>query len=136
MAELGGAVGYDDMALRASIGLPAEPASAAQARRFIRDFCDAAGLSDETCAKASLLVSELVTNAVIHGRTRATLTAERPGGCLRVAVVDANPQLPESPAATLEAESGRGIRIVAALADRWGVDGEADGKTVWFELEL
>ena len=127
---------YDDLDLRASLGLPADPASARRARSFIRDFCTAADLGDEVCQKAALLVSELVTNAVIHGRTRATLTAERPGGCLRVSVHDDNPDLPNPKSPTFEAESGRGIKIVATVADRWGADHEPFGKAVWFELDL
>jgi hypothetical protein len=54
-----------------------------------------------------------------------------------VSVQDANPQLPAEPAdAAPHAESGRGMRIVATLADRWGVENAGDGKAVWFELEL
>ena len=127
---------YDDLDLRASLGLAAEPASAAAARRFIRDFCIAADLPDDVCQKAALLVSELVTNAIIHGRTRATLTAERPGGCLRVSVQDSNPHLPDPANPTADSESGRGMRIVMTVADRWGVDTSIDGKAVWFELDL
>ena len=127
---------YDDLHLEASLGLPPEPGSARRARQFIRDFCLAAALDDDVCEKAALLVSELVTNAVIHGRTRATLTAQRPDGCLRVAVHDLNAQLPGMPPTDADAESGRGIRIVAAVADRWGAEPDGHGKTVWFELAL
>jgi len=128
---------YDDFSVRASVALPANPASAAQARRFIRDFCVAADLGEETCEKAALLVSELVTNAIIHGRSRATLVAARPNGHLHVAVLDSNVQLPEGPqTATPEAESGRGLRIVSAVADRWGVEATDEGKAIWFELDL
>lgn len=127
---------YDDLHLRASLGLPAVPTSPAEAREFIRDFCTAAGLDAEVCQKAALLVSELVTNAVLHGRTRATLVAERPGGCLRICVEDANPARPTTPIATADDESGRGMRIVGRVADRWGVDGTGEGKSVWFEIDL
>jgi anti-sigma regulatory factor (Ser/Thr protein kinase) len=104
----------------------------------MRDFCNAAHLGEDHCETAALLVSELVTNAVIHGRTRATLVAERPGNVLRVSVVDADPQMPDPGKETPEdAESGRGLRIVAAVADRWGVETLPEGgKAVWFELDL
>ena len=128
---------YRDFSVRASVALPPDPASAAQARQFIRDFCAASGLGDEVCEKAALLVSELVTNAIIHGRSRATLLAGRPGGHLHVAVLDSDPRLPVGPQTDAPAaESGRGMRIVAAVADRWGVELTDEGKAVWFEIDL
>lgn len=127
----------DDLHVRASVGLPKDPLSAGRARRFIRDFCAAAELGEELCEKAALLVSELVTNAITHGRSRATLVAERPGVCLRVAVLDTDLDLaPGAGDRGPDAESGRGLRIVAAVADRWGVEATGEGKAVWFELDL
>jgi anti-sigma regulatory factor (Ser/Thr protein kinase) len=123
--------------VHASLELPADPRSASRARRFIRDFCRAADLDDEYCENASLLVSELVTNAVLHGRSRAVLDVRRPPPVLRVWVRDDNPALPPvgiSP--ELTAESGRGLVLVSALASRWGVEATEDGgKAVWFELD-
>ncbi|MFG3250630.1 ATP-binding protein [Streptomyces sp. NPDC048187] len=87
------------------------------------------------------VVAELAANAVLHGRVpgRDFRLALRllPGGALRVEVTDARgdrvPCLP-GPASD-EAEAGRGLRIVAAYADRWGVrEGPAPSKTVWAEL--
>jgi anti-sigma regulatory factor (Ser/Thr protein kinase) len=128
---------HGDFSVRATVALAASPTSAAQARRFIRDFCTAADLGEDACEKASLLVSELVTNAVVHGRSRATLIAARPEGRLRVAVLDNDVRLPEGPQpANPDAEGGRGLRIVAAVADRWGVETTDEGKSVWFEIDL
>jgi len=78
-----------------------------------------------------LLISELVTNAVIHARSDVELTISEHGARIRVEVSDTNPQMPaiREP----DAASGRGLRLVDALADRWGTIGRADGKTVWFE---
>jgi anti-sigma regulatory factor (Ser/Thr protein kinase) len=130
-------VAYEDFSLRATVALPAERTSARQARKFIREFCVAAELGDDVCEKAALLVSELVTNAVIHGRSRATLVAARPTGHLHVAVLDHDIRLPEGPKTVApDSEHGRGLRIVAAVADRWGVEGTDEGKAVWFELDL
>jgi hypothetical protein len=54
-----------------------------------------------------------------------------------VSVEDANPTLPEpGEPVDLGAEGGRGLRIVAALAQRWGVDTTGTGKVIWFELDL
>ncbi|AZM80211.1 ATP-binding protein [Streptomyces sp. KPB2] len=102
--------------------------------RQLDDWCVPSG-------EAVQVVAELAANAVLHGRVpgRDFRLALRllPGGTLRIEVTDARgdrvPRLPD-PAAD-EEECGRGLRIVAAYADRWGVDtGPAPAKTVWAEL--
>jgi anti-sigma regulatory factor (Ser/Thr protein kinase) len=126
-----------DLDAAATLRLPPLPRSAGEARRFIGQFCSAAELPDDLCQTAALLVSELVTNAVIHGRTSATVQVHRPADLLRVSVRDDNPVLPATgDAPTLSAESGRGLTIVSALADRWGVEAVDSGKAIWFELEV
>ena len=123
--------------VRASLGIPPDPTSARRARRFISDFCNAAELGEDVCQLAALLVSELVTNAVRYGGSRAVLEARLPGGCLRVSVADDNPDLPVvGTEPGLTAESGRGVLLVSTLASRWGVEQLTGGKAVWFELEL
>jgi len=91
---------------------------------------------------AALTVAELAANAVQHGRVpdrdfRVTLTL-RPDGALRIEVTDAcTDRLPRPAPADPAGETGRGRLIVAALADRWGVDHCPDppeSKTVWAEL--
>ena len=126
-----------DLDAAATVRLPPLPRSAGEARRFIGQFCSAAEMPEELCQAAALIVSELVTNAVIHGRTSATVQVHRPADLLRVSVRDDNPILPAAGAApNLSAESGRGLTIVAALADRWGVETVDGGKAIWFELEV
>ncbi len=90
---------------------------------------------------AAQVVSELASNAVLHGRVpgrdfRLRLVLD-PGASLRIEVSDARgdriPHIP-NPAVT-DGESGRGLLLVAAYADRWGVDEAPAGcKTVWAEL--
>jgi|SRR3954469_21313382 anti-sigma regulatory factor (Ser/Thr protein kinase) len=127
----------DRLDAAASLYLPPEPESAARARRFISELCRATRLSAEICDTASLLVSELVTNAIIHGKTSATIEVHRPPETLRVAVRDDNPVLPPVGASpTLNAESGRGLMIVSVLADAWGVEHGEGGKAIWFELRV
>jgi anti-sigma regulatory factor (Ser/Thr protein kinase) len=60
-----------------SLTLPARADAARRARKFLTDFCRAAGLPAQLCQTAALLVSELVTNAVVHGRTSATIEVHR-----------------------------------------------------------
>jgi anti-sigma regulatory factor (Ser/Thr protein kinase) len=128
---------HDPVEVRASVVLGAVPQSAATARTFITDICNAAQLGEHVCATAALLVSELVTNAIRYGGSRAVLEATAPGGLLRVAVRDDNPDLPvvgHHP--DLTAEGGRGLLLVSTLADDWGVESSDGGKAVWFELAL
>src|SRR3954453_5726671 len=121
----------------ASLQLPPEPSSAAKARRFIAEGCAATQMAAELCETAALLVSELVTNAIIHGKTSATLEVHRPPDTLRGSVRDADPVLPPIGARpTLTAESGRGLTIVSVLADAWGVEQVEGGKAIWFELRM
>lgn len=121
----------------ATIELAPTTTAAHEARRFVSSFCTAAAFDEDVCRTAALLTSELVTNAVLHGRTGAVLRVENPPPLIRVSVFDGNPDLPplgESP--SLDATSGRGLHIVAALADRWGVEPRDGGKAVWFELDM
>ncbi len=90
---------------------------------------------------AAHIVAELASNAVVHGRVRGRDFRLRlklyADGTLRIEVTDARgDRIPQAPDPVAEdAESGRGLRIVAAYADRWGVDeAPAHGKTVWSEL--
>lgn len=128
----------DPVEIRATLTLDAVPQSAATARRFITEICNAGEFGEDTCATAALLTSELVTNAIRYGGSRALLEAAAPGGVLRVSVRDDNPALPvvgKHP--SLTAESGRGLQLVSALADDWGVEAlPGGGKAVWFELRL
>ncbi|WP_373463756.1 ATP-binding protein [Streptomyces canus] len=86
-------------------------------------------------------MAELAANAATHGRVPGRgfrLTLYVVGGTLRIEVTDTRGnQLPQLPAAADESgESGRGLRIVDALADRWGVaHGPTPRKTVWAEIE-
>ncbi|GAC1383539.1 MAG: hypothetical protein NVSMB4_11470 [Acidimicrobiales bacterium] len=84
---------------------------------------------------AVLLTSEVVTNALLHGRSECRVTIDVDRRQVRVEVHDANSGRPVRRRAASGDESGRGLELLEALAQRWGsevVDG--DGKFVWFEL--
>lgn len=92
--------------------------------------------------RAEQIVAELAANAALHGRVqgrsfRLDLTLRTPAGPLRIAVSDARGDrgpVPAAPDGPEEAESGRGLLLVAALADRWGTEPyPPTGKTVWAE---
>ncbi|WP_079064124.1 ATP-binding protein [Streptomyces sp. NRRL F-4489] len=82
---------------------------------------------------AVLLTSELVTNALLHTEGGAVVTA-RVTDRLRVEVRDFAARRPEPRAPSAAGTSGRGLMLVRALADDWGIRPEGNGKCVWFEL--
>jgi anti-sigma regulatory factor (Ser/Thr protein kinase) len=119
----------------AEIILPDEEHSARRARGFLTEaYCAAhhARVLDE----AQLLVSELVTNAVRHGGppVRVRVSCEGDGPALHVRVSDGNPLPPVRRDVAPEAEGGRGVALVDIISDRWGVEHDAAGKTIWFVI--
>jgi len=85
---------------------------------------------------ATLLVSELVTNALTHARSEMTLELTRRPDLLRVSVTDASPDSPRRRQAGLAAEGGRGLHVVAELASGWGIEQLPSGKRVWAEIAI
>lgn len=118
-----------------SIRLPAEPASAAVARRFVASRLRLAGLVGVEDA-AALCVSELVANVVAHTDCPdCTITCRSGSGEVTIEVADRAADQPVVGSMQPYEEHGRGLRIVDALADDWGVRLEPSaGKTVWLKL--
>jgi anti-sigma regulatory factor (Ser/Thr protein kinase) len=123
------------LGLEILIRLPYSSTGAQTARRFVADAL--VGLSRADLADdASILVSELVTNAVIHARTEMTLSLEPCRDGLRVAVSDGSSVLPRWAPHLATATSGRGLLLVERLSKRWGAELlEGGGKLVWAEIE-
>jgi anti-sigma regulatory factor (Ser/Thr protein kinase) len=119
----------------AHLELPAEPASAARARRFVADVL-ALWDCDDPYELAALLTSEVVTNAVRYAHQRLQVDVEADGTGVRVATTDDDPRVPRLATVPPEATGGRGLFLVDTLASRWGVDLDPPGKTVWFDLPL
>ena len=107
------------------------PEAVARARRWTISRLRLRYVEDPAVDVAQLLVSELVTNAIVHASTRLHLAVEVRVDDVRLAVTDDDPQLPSLGAVDLEATSGRGMQLVDALADDWGTYVEPHGKTVW-----
>lgn len=119
-----------------SFPLPAAPASTPAARSIVRSTLPGTGYADHVEA-AELLVSELVTNALLHGGTDIWLRLFSSPAMLRVEVSDdgdAQPRLPDHDP-NPEQDSGRGLFIVAHLASRWGVEHGPGATVAWFELD-
>jgi anti-sigma regulatory factor (Ser/Thr protein kinase) len=118
----------------ASIDLCPVPSSVPLARRLVRDVLRTWAAPHER-EDAELLVTELVANVVDHaGGDVLTLELDLAGAWLRVGVVDGSAVRPVIREMSHERERGRGMRLVAAIAERWGAEDHAGGKRVWFEL--
>jgi anti-sigma regulatory factor (Ser/Thr protein kinase) len=86
---------------------------------------------------AATIVSELVTNAIVHGSGHASLVIEVRERRLHVEVLDTDPTVAREPLnVEPSAEHGRGLAIVNALASSCGVEPRLVGKAVWFDLDL
>jgi serine phosphatase RsbU (regulator of sigma subunit)/anti-sigma regulatory factor (Ser/Thr protein kinase) len=115
--------------------LPLDPASASAARRFVSDVLSQWG-HPGLAHPATLMTSELVTNSVLHTSGELELAVYLDLDRLRIEVVDRSERLPAVQTPDAEAPGGRGLLIIEALSDRWGVDSHGDGKAVWFEIAL
>jgi anti-sigma regulatory factor (Ser/Thr protein kinase) len=118
-----------------------DPRSAGVARRFLRTQLDEWQVGGDVPDTAELLLSELVTNAVIHAGTTSVLTLALETGLLTVAVRDRGPVGAEPSVQLVDVDDplrvfGRGLQLVDALADRWGSDQDPHGTTSWFALEV
>lgn len=103
-----------------------------QARAAMRSWM----LLDEVVDTATLLASELATNALVHGRGRVELRLRLTRDRLVLESVDSGHHMPRRRRAGDDDEGGRGLHLVASLADRWGFRATDDGKVVWAELHL
>ncbi|WP_413761271.1 ATP-binding protein [Streptomyces sp. MMBL 11-3] len=142
-----------------------DPAEVGRARRWARSRLAGSGIeADEPLAETLvLLVSELVTNAVVHTGRPAVLRlsvpvtaagpAARPGAgpgavpgageravgevvaTVRLEVVDASARAPRPRCADGDDTNGRGLALVDGLADRWGWSSEGAGKRIWCEVD-
>ncbi len=111
------------------------PASAGMARRFVEAAVSDAGLGD-VAYTATLLVSELVANAVLHtGDAPIEVVVRATGDRVRVEVHDGSSVLPVRKNYSNMSGTGRGLMLVERMAADWGAEPTATGKVVWFELD-
>jgi anti-sigma regulatory factor (Ser/Thr protein kinase) len=110
--------------------------SVGEARHYAVDAMQ--GLLPEKIDEIAVMVSELTTNSVNHAASEFTLTIRRSADEVYVGVSDMGPGEPVMRSPRPTEPEGRGLRIVRALADRWGVIPAPDrsGKTVWFSVDL
>ncbi|GAA1450244.1 hypothetical protein GCM10009602_46030 [Nocardiopsis tropica] len=123
---------------------PPAPETAAAAREFVHDTLLSWGVPDPF-DDVILLVSELVTNAVIHARSSLDVTVRRAEGATEVMVTDSAPEraVPQagplavdtSPSRDDERSGGLGLALASAIASSWGVSYGRNDKAVWFRIE-
>ena len=117
--------------------LPMHDAAPSAARRFVRESCANWSVAQQVEEIAELLSNELVSNAVEHAHSSSRLTLTCTGSALRVSVRDYSPTpIPRPRPIDIGAFRGRGLHLVAALSQSWGVHQHSDGKTIWVSLQL
>lgn len=116
-----------------TVHLPPAPASVSEARRRLRVTLGEIGRED-LVDDASLVVSEMVTNALLHAGSAIDVEASYADGSLLVRVSDASPHEPRLRTYGDEARTGRGLHLVESLTDAWGFERAEVGKTVWARI--
>ncbi|MFD6620128.1 ATP-binding protein [Streptomyces albidoflavus] len=131
--------GYEDTEPPTPYVLPfmAEPQEVAILRRAVASQLVRWGTGDVS-EEVQLIVTELATNVHKHvGRgADATLIMTAKGSRLRVEVYDKSPEVPVPRLPSCDEECGRGLHLLASMADLWGVQRTETGKAVWCEVSL
>ncbi|MDX3510405.1 ATP-binding protein [Streptomyces caniscabiei] len=129
--------------LQVQLEIRPDPAEVGRARRWARARLSGSGIGDDEPLAETLilLVSELVTNAVVHTGCPAVLRLQLSGrrdgaiGKVRLEVADGSACPPDPRCADGDETGGRGLALVDVLADRWGWAHEGVGKRIWCELD-
>lgn len=119
----------------ARAAFPAAATSGTMARRFIARECGD-WVTPDLIVDAELVVTELVENAVRHGRTDCEVTVELSERGLRIAVRDRSRSLPRRVSRPATEPGGRGLLLVERLSQAWGFELDDTGKTVWALLAM
>ncbi|MEU8697873.1 ATP-binding protein [Streptomyces sp. NPDC048680] len=127
-----------------SMAVPHGPAGVGQARHRMREQLRSHGVSDSVVDDAVLILSELLSNACRHGRplgrqsdvgegdVRAAWCVDRTGGLIVEVTDGGGPTRPVPATPSVTARGGRGLNIISALAEKWGVRDDSSGEvTVW-----
>ncbi|MFG3177171.1 ATP-binding protein [[Kitasatospora] papulosa] len=130
--------------LQVQLEVGPDPAEVGRARRWARSRLIGSGMEDDEPLAETLilLISELVTNAVVHTGCPAVLrmlfgstSPAGSAGTVRVEVADTSCRPPRPRHAEGEDTNGRGLELVDGLADRWGWQPEGAGKRIWCEID-
>ena len=118
-------------ARQALVQLSSDVASLREGRRFVARTLREWQVDEARIEPVLLVANELVANAITHAQSAPVLSLAATGSDLVVRVADESERLPVARAATPDESGGRGLMLVEALADRWGIDTSDSGKVVW-----
>lgn len=125
-----------DASVTEVLTLSADPRAVREARQLTARLCALAGLIEDVCDTAVLLTSEVVTNAVMHGRSQARIVVTVGPREVLVEVGDDNSRPPVLQPHDEDALGGRGVGLLEVAASAWGVRDQPVGKVVWFALRI
>lgn len=126
-------VGTPDETTKVTWYLAPDTAMVADARRRATAALERWGC-DALIPDAQLVLTELLTNAIVHAESSCTVTLELSGTSLHIEVSDDDPTPPQPQPFDVMREGGRGLLIVSSLASAWGIEPNATGKRVWAHL--
>ena len=118
----------------ALVQLGPDASSLGEGRRFVAQTLRAWNVDEETIEPVMLVANELVANAIVHAHSSPVLSLECSGADLLLRVADGAADLTVARRAAPADDGGRGLILVEALCDRWGVDASDSGKTVWVKF--
>lgn len=116
-----------------SVALDADPRNVRQARTVLREALSRSG-AEHLVESATVALSEVITNAFVHGGTKVRVRIWATAEAVRVEVDDGATHLPARRHYAVTAGTGRGLQLIEELTDRWGAVARSTGKTVWFEI--
>lgn len=120
-------------AIAVSLALTADARNVRQARQVLRGALLHSG-AEHLIDDATLVLSEIITSAFVHGGRAVRLDLWASESAVRVEVEDGVSRVPTQRGSTETDEPGRGLLLLDALVDRWGTTAHETGKTVWFEI--
>ena len=115
----------------ALVHLSSDTASLGEGRRFVAQTLRNWHVDEARIEPVMLVANELVANAIVHAHSAPVLSLEAAGSDLLLRVTDESPNPPVAREATAEQDGGRGLMLVEALSDHWGIDPNTSGKSVW-----
>jgi PAS domain S-box-containing protein len=116
-----------------AVALAADPRNVGRARAMLREALSRSG-AEHLRESATLVLSEIITNAFVHVGTEVRLRVWATAEAVRVEVEDGAAHLPVRRHYAATAGTGRGLQLMEELTDRWGATGRPTGKIVWFEI--
>jgi len=115
----------------ALVRLGPDVSSLGEGRRFVEKTLREWHVDEDTIEPVMLVANELVANAIVHAHSSPVLSLEGAGPDLLLRVADETSNLPIARRATPADAGGRGLMLVEALSDCWGVDASDSGKSIW-----